>query len=73
MKVSKKKIKNLTEIQGIEFIDDKDPRTQLDMKHILERAIMYMNMMDPDDFPEPIKSEINELLVEIRELAWSIT
>lgn len=61
------------DIKGIEFINDKDPKTQLDMKQVLEKAIMYMNMMDPDEFPEPIKSEVNELLVEIRELAWSIT
>lgn len=58
---------------SIEFINDKDPKTQLDMKQVLEKAIMYMNTMDPDVFPEPIKSEVNELLVEIRELAWSMT
>ena len=60
-------------MKGIGFINDKDPKTQLDMKHVLEKAIMYMNMMDIDEFPEPIKSEVNELLVAIRELAWSIT
>ena len=57
----------------IEFIDDKDPKTQLDMKQTLEKAIMYMNTMDYDEFPEPMKSEVNQLLVAIRELAWSIT
>ena len=34
---------------------------------------MYMNTMDYDEFPEPMKSEVNELLVAIRELSWSIT
>ncbi len=58
---------------NIEFINDKDPKTQLDMKQTLEKAIMYMNTMDPDEFPEPIKSDVNELLVVIRELAWEVT
>lgn len=58
---------------NIEFIDDRKTSVQLDVKHILEKAIMYMNVIDFESLPEPIKSEINDLLVEIRELAWSIT
>lgn len=58
---------------NIEFIDHKDEKTQLDVKQTFEKALMYMNVIDFEELPEPISTELTQLLVAIRETAWSIT